>query len=149
MDKSYWQLEQDHPLCPNRDDVDLYEMLLGKRGRTLLLGCTRVLLPFTDQQLDIDPWLQSPTVRVGDWRDNTETFDTMVGDGVFNFSQELTDSVLEMTSHYCSRLVVRCFSRRLPQMQVANYFPSVRDFKIAPELYVPKTDYNFFRWEFK
>jgi len=148
MDRSYWELELDHPLCPNRDDLRMYEILLGIRGRTLLLGCTRLLLPLTDQQLDIDPWYQADTVRIGDWRENTESFDTMVGDGILNFTQDLADSVVEMASRCCSRLVVRCFSRRLPQMRVANYFPTVRDFKIPPELYVPKTDYNFFRWKF-
>lgn len=149
MDKSYWELALPHPLCPDSNDIEIYKMLLGIRGKTMMLGCTRALLPLSDVQLDIDPWLQAPSVQVGDWRDNQSIYDTMVGDGCFNFSQELTDSVLEMASKCSSRLVVRCFSRRLPQMRVANYFPSVRDFKIPPELYVPKTDYNFFRWKFR
>jgi hypothetical protein len=149
MDKSYWELELPHPLCPDRTDVEIYMMLLGNRGRTMMLGCSRALLPFSDVQLDIDPWLQAPSVQVGDWRFNQTEYDTIVGDGCFNFSKDLTDSVLEMASRFSSRLVVRCFSRRLPQMKVANYFPLVRDFKISPELDGPKTDYNFFRWKFR
>jgi hypothetical protein len=86
---------------------------------------------------------------VGDWRDNTTTFDAMVGDGVVNLDESLAHAIVDMAARYSRRLVVRSFTRRLPPMRIATFFPAPGDFRIAPNT-VRESDegYAFYRWDF-
>ena len=67
---------------------------------------------------------------------------------VFNFTKELTDSVLTMCKKYCRNFVVRSFKRKLENMKIADYFPKENDFHIMPDLIDEYDDYNFFCWSF-
>lgn len=146
-DKQYWSKELDYPLSPSIDDLTVYKKHLNQ-GSTLLLGCTHKLLNISDNQLDIDPWYESSTVIIGDWRDNKIYYENIIGDGVFNFTKELTDSVLLMASRYCKNLVVRCFNKKMPVMKIANFFPTSNDFDINPTKVYDFKDYNFYIWNF-
>ena len=146
-DKSYWQHELPHPYSPNLYDITVYRRYLLS-GSTLLLGCTHKLLEYTQAQLDIDPWYEADTVVVGDWKDNTAWFNNIVGDGVFNITEELSDQVLAMASVCCKALICRTFKRRLPLMKVANYFPTIDDFCVRPTMTVTFSDYMFNVWYF-
>jgi hypothetical protein len=119
-----------------------------KKGTTLLLGCTRKLIPLSNRQLDIDPWYDGETVIVGDWVDNKHFYTNILLDGGFNFNKKLTDSILEMCSKNCEVLIVRSFSRKLPIMRIADNFPTKEDFDIIPSETITCEDYNFFIWEF-
>ena len=92
MDKLYWSKELLHPLSPSISDVEIYKQNIGK-GSTLLLGCTHKLISISDFQMDIDPWYEAPTMIIKDWRDNETYYDNIIGDGVFNFTKELTDLI--------------------------------------------------------
>jgi hypothetical protein len=118
------------------------------RGSTLLLGCTHKLIPISDFQMDIDPWYQAPTMIIKDWRNNKTYYDNIIGDGVFNFTKELTDSILLMCEKNCRNLVIRSFKHKLPIMKIADYFPKENDFHIRPDLIDEYEDYNFFCWSF-
>ena len=100
MNKSYWSKELPSPYSPSISDVEIYKINIGK-GSTLLLGCTHKLISISDFQMDIDPWYEAPTMIIKDWRDNETYYDNIIGDGVFNFTKELTDSVLTMCKKYC------------------------------------------------
>jgi hypothetical protein len=148
VDKNYWSSDLPHPLSPNVIDVALYEnYMVG--GSSLLLGCTKGLLPLSDRQLDLDPWYDSPTVIVGDWRDNKHYYSNILLDGGLCFTKELCDEILEMASKNCKRFISRSFDKKLEIMKIANYFPSENDFKYKPKFIARmKNDYTFYVWEF-
>ena len=129
MEKSYWSKELLYPLSPSNEDVEIYKESMTS-GSTLLLGCTHKLIPISDFQMDIDPWYEAPTVIVKDWRNNETYYDNIIGNGVFNFTKELTDSILLMCEKNCRNLVIRSFKHKLPIMKIADYFPKENDFHI-------------------
>jgi hypothetical protein len=147
MDKSYWSKELLYPLSPSNEDVEIYKESMTS-GSTLLLGCTHKLIPISDFQMDIDPWYEAPTVIVKDWRNNETYYDNIIGNGVFNFTKELTDSILLMCEKNCRNLVIRSFKHKLPIMKIADYFPKENNFHIRPDLIDEYEDYNFFCWNF-
>lgn len=148
VDKTYWGLEHPYPLGPSDDDVLEYKFHL-KKGTTLLLGCTKKLIPLSDRQLDNDPWYENDTVIVGDWLDNNHFYTNMVIDGGLCFTKELCDSIIDMASKNSKQLIARVFDYKLDTMKIANYFPNYTDFKIEPT-YTFKTEkeYTFYIWEF-
>jgi len=147
LGKDYWKVCLKPPYSPSEEDVEYFKhFLVG--GTVLVLGCTHALLPISTHQMDIDPWFDGSNVIIQDWRDNNQFFDNMIGDGVFNFSNELTDSVLEMARKYTKKLIVRSFKRKLPKMIIADYFPKFSDFHIVPSVILEKESYNFFVWNF-
>lgn len=147
MDNSYWAKELPHPLSPSFDDLQIYKDNLLP-GTTLLFGCTHKLIPISTSQMDIDPWYKASTMIIKDWRDNTEFYDNIIGDGVLNFTKDLTDSVLESCKKNCALFLTRCFNHKLPTMKIANYFPCESDFTIRPDLTIVYDNYNFFLWRF-
>jgi len=147
MEKSYWSKELLYPLSPSNEDVEIYKESMTS-GSTLLLGCTHKLIPISDFQMDIDPWYEAPTVIVKDWRNNETYYDNIIGNGVFNFTKELTDSILLMCEKNCRNLVIRSFKHKLPIMKIADYFPKENNFHIRPDLIDEYEDYNFFCWSF-
>jgi hypothetical protein len=141
-------------MSPDAADVAMYAELidcdaLGVDTSVLLLGNTPALFALCTAALDIDPFIDDPRVSVGDWRDNTTTFDAMVGDGVVNLDESLAHAIVDMAARYSRRLVVRSFTRRLPPMRIASFFPAPGDFRIAPNT-VRESDegYAFYRWDF-
>lgn len=98
--------------------------------------------------LDLDPFDDSPRSKRGDWLANLETSDAIIGDGVMNFTKPVADGVLKMAAKTTQRLVARSFTRRLPIMRVADYFPAASDFAIPPTRVHGFDDYQFFVWDF-
>jgi hypothetical protein len=148
IDKNYWASDFPTPLSPSDDDVLEYKFHL-KKGTTLLLGCTKKLIPLSDRQLDIDPWYDGDTVIVGDWIENKHFYTNMLIDGGLCLTQELCDGVLEMASKNCKVLIARVFDYRLESMKIANYFPNFADFKIEPTFtFKTEKEYTFYIWEF-
>ena len=148
VDKNYWSSDLPHPLSPNVIDVNLYEnYMVG--GSSLLLGCTKNLIPLTNRQLDSDPWYKSDTVIIGDWRDNKHFYSNILLDGGLCFNKELCDEILEMVSKNCNRFISRSFDMKLDIMKIASYFPNEDDFKYKPKFITRmKNDYTFYVWEF-
>jgi hypothetical protein len=148
MDKNYWASELPHPLAPNDIDVALYKnYMMG--GSTLLLGCTKLLIPLSDRQLDKDPWYEAPSVIVGDWLDNKHYYSNILIDGGLCFTKELCDNILEMASKNCTRLIARSFDKKLDIMKIAAHFPNENDFAIKPKFVAHMHgDYSFYVWEF-
>ena len=64
VDKAYWGTVE-HPLAPSAGDVEVYRRNL-RPGSTLLLGCTRRLIELSTDQMDADPWCETPAMIVGD-----------------------------------------------------------------------------------
>ena len=149
VDKNYWGLEHPHPLGPSDEDVEYYKRNM-MRGTTLLLGCTKKLIPLSDRQLDLDPWYESDTVIKGDWLENNHFYTNIILDGGLCFTKELCDNILNMVSKNCKVFISRSYNHKLDVMKVADYFPTVLDFKPLPKHWSHKTgdDYTFYIWEF-
>ncbi len=148
VDKEYWKTRLPHPLSPDIYDVHVYlDYMLS--GSTLLLGCTHSLIPMSDRQMDIDPWYEAKTVIKQDWRTNDVYYTNIIGDGVLNLDQELAKSIILMASKNCKRLIIRSFNQLLPEMRIANYFPTPQDLIITPGTTLNYGKYSFYIWEFK
>jgi len=147
LGKHYWATEFPYPLGPSDSNAEVFKEELLE-GSTLLLGCTRKLMPLSDVYLDIDPWYAGPKVRVGNWVDNTQFYTNIIGDGVFNLTQDLCDGVLDMASRCSNNFVVRSFNYKLETMKVASYFPKPKDFDIPPSKTISFEKYSFYIWKF-
>jgi len=147
IDKGYWSSNSPHPLSPNDEDVDDYKRFMID-GRTLMLGCTKKLIPISNIQMDIDPWYQSESVIKDNWLNNNTFYENIIGDGVLSFTKELADELIEMASKNCKVFITRTFTKKLPIMRIANNFPQPQDFIIKPNVTLTKKDYSFYIWQF-
>ena len=145
--KNYWASDIPLPLSPSDTDVDIYKDNMIE-GNTLMLGCTKKLIPISNIQMDIDPWYESETVIKGDWLDNKTYYDNIIADGSLSFTKELADGLIEMASENCKVFITRTFTKRLPIMRIADYFPKPQDFKILPTKTIVFEDYSFYIWQF-
>jgi hypothetical protein len=146
IEKDYW-VSLNPPLCPSEKDVEIFKSHLVL-GTTLLLGCTKELVKLSDVQMDSDPFDFVPNPIIQDWLTNTNPYTNIIGDGVFNFTKELCDGILEMASKHSKKLIVRSFNKKMDIMRVADNFPTIEDFKIKPTLVHRFDDYTFYVWEF-
>ena len=147
VDKDYWASDLPRPLSPSDSDVKTYKRFM-ESGRTLMLGCTKKLIPLSDIQMDIEPWYHSNTVIKDDWLNNDTFYENIIGDGVLSFTKELADDLIDMASKNCKVFIARTFTKKLPTMRVADNFPKPQDFKIKPTITVTKKDYSFYIWQF-
>jgi hypothetical protein len=147
VDKTYWGSDLPLPLSPSDKDVEVYKNYL-KEGTTLMLGCTKKLIPLSNRQLDIDPWYEEETVILGDWTKNEHFYTNIIIDGGLNLTKKLCDDVVEMVSKNCEIFISRAFRHRLDTMKVAAHFPKASDFKIVPKEVIIYDDYVFYIWKF-
>lgn len=135
-----------HPLGPNSDDVRDYSLALGDASSVLLLGNTAALIPLCTVALDREPFDTSGRSRQGDWTDNSEHFDAIIGDGVLNFTPELSERVLDMALAHSRVFVARVFRERLPIMRIADHFPAPGDLSVPPTEVIDREQYSFYIW---
>jgi len=145
--KEYWASELPLPLSPSDNDFNIYKENMIQ-GSTLMLGCTKKLIPISNIQMDIDPWYEAKTVIKGDWLDNKTYYGNIIADGSLSFTKELADGLVEMASKHCKVFIARTFTRKLPIMRIADNFPQPEDFKIPPTKTVSFEDYSFYIWQF-
>jgi hypothetical protein len=147
IDKTYWASKLPHPLSPSDLDVKLYKTFMTD-GTTLLLGCTKKLIPLSNRQLDLDPWYEGDTVIIGDWVKNEHYYTNIMLDGGLCFTKELCDDIVKMASKNCKNFIARTFVKKLDIMKIADYFPLEQDFKIKPTMSIECGSYNFYIWRF-
>ena len=147
VDKTYWGSDLPLPLSPSDGDVEVYKSHI-KGGTTLMLGCTKKLIPLSNRQLDIDPWYEEETVILGDWTKNEHFYTNIIIDGGLNFTKKLCDDVVEMVSKNCEVFISRSFRHKLDTMKIADHFPKASDFKIIPKEVIVYEDYFFYIWRF-
>lgn len=136
-------------MTPDEVDVAVFAREIEDATTILLLGNTRALFHLCTTAMDIDPFIDDDRVVTQDWRTNTVIYDAMIGDGLLNLDETLTHDVLEMARHYTRRLVVRTFTRRLPPMRVATFFPRPADFHLPPTRADFRDEgYAFYVWDF-
>jgi hypothetical protein len=148
VNKEYWSTEFPSPYGPSEDDVIIFSEK-SIPGKTLLLGCTKKLIPITDVQMDIDPWYDGPNVIIKDWLDNTDFYENIFGDGVLNLTKELEQCILEMVSKNCKVFICRCFNYKLEKLRIATNFPNKDNFSITPTESKIFDDYSIHIWKFQ
>jgi FkbM family methyltransferase len=147
VDKDYWSSDLPLPLSPSDDDVENYKKFMTK-GKTLMLGCTKNLIPLSDVQMDIEPWYDSKTVIKDNWINNNTFYENIIGDGVLSFTKELANQLIDMASNNCKVFIARTFTKKLPIMRIADNFPQPEDFIIKPTITITEKDYSFYIWHF-
>ena len=147
VDKEYWASDLPYPLSPSEEDVEIFKSYLLE-GETLMLGCTKRLIPFSTWMMDIDPWLESHNVIKQDWIKNSNYYTNIIIDGGLNFTKELTDGVLSMVSQHSKIFIARAFNHKLPIMRIAAHFPKFDEFIIKPNEVREFNEYSFFVWRF-
>lgn len=147
FDKTHW-LSLQPPSAPWDEDVEVYRRLMVP-GRVLLLGCTEKLLPLADQALDLQPLYADAKIRQGDWLENSDFFENIIGDGVFHLDARMSVDLLEMAKRCSQTLICRSFTKRLEGMRYAQHFPRPEDFRIKPDLVIPGDIYSFYKWSFR
>jgi hypothetical protein len=147
VDKEYWASLINPPLAPSDQDIEMFKLNMVK-GTSLLLGCTRRLIPITTAQMDEDPWYQSETVIKQKWELNNKFYNNIIADGSLNLNKNLCDDILKMASKNCERFIVRSFIKKLDIMRVASHFPTPFDFHILPSSHIEFNESNFFIWNF-
>jgi hypothetical protein len=146
-DKEYWGSLVNPPLAPSDQDVEFFKLNMIK-GTSLLLGCTRKLIPITTAQMDEDPWYESKTVIKKKWELNDTFYNNIIADGSLNLNKKLCDDIVKMSSKNCERLIVRSFIKKLDIMRIASHFPTSDDFDISPSSHIELNGSNFFIWNF-
>ena len=147
INKEYWSQDFPRPLGPDDNDVTIFTDNMIE-GKTLLLGCTKKLLDLSDVQIDLDPWWIGPNTITGNWLDNKDFYDNILCDGSLSFTKELADDIIDMASKNCKVFIARTFTRKLPIMRIADYFPQPTDFNILPTKTIVFEDYSFYIWQF-
>ena len=147
VNKAYWASDFPHPLAPSEEDAEIYKSYLLE-GETLMLGCTKRLIPFSTWMMDIDPWLEAPNVIKQDWTTNSKHYTNIIVDGGLNFTKELADDILTMASQHSSVFVARSFNRKQPTMRIAAHFPRFDELMIKPDEVRMFEEYSFFVWRF-
>ncbi len=143
-DNSYWI----NPIgAPTDCEVAKYLELI-EPGTIMLLGCTQKLLPLCDVALDLEPLFEDPKIKKMNWLENSDFYQTIIGDGVLNLGRELCHSIVEMASRHSAQLIVRSFNYKLAGMRYACYFPKAGDFEIRPKKTLIFDEYSFFIWRF-
>lgn len=147
VDKTYWASDLPYPLSPSDEDVEIFKSYLLD-GDTLMLGCTKRLIPFSTWMMDIDPWLEAPNVIKQDWITNSNYYTNIIVDGGLNFTKELADGILAMASQQSKIFIARSFNHKLPTMRIAAHFPKFNEFQIKPDEVRMFDEYSFFIWRF-
>lgn len=142
----HW-ISLEYPLAPSLDNVNTYRnLILGTK--VLLLGSTKLLLPLATLALDIVPKYSVDNLKEMDWLDYKGTVDTVITDGSLNLSEVLTKNILSHYKPRCNRLVSRSFTKKLPNMKYASYFPLSTEFENTPVMHSESENYRFYIWDF-
>jgi hypothetical protein len=147
VDKTYWASDLPHPLAPSEEDANIFKRYLLD-GETLMLGCTKRLIPFSTRMMDIDPWLEAPNVITQDWVTNSNDYTNIIIDGGLNFTKDLTDGILSMAQKHSKIFIARVFNYKLPIMRIADHFPKSDEFEIKPDETIIFQEYSFMIWRF-
>ena len=142
-DTQYWTGLQ-WPAAPNWDDYRVFESYCT--GRVLLLGSTKLLLPLATEAWDIDPVYNDPKIKVRDWFNLDQHWDTIIVDGALSYGLEFTHQLLPIVLANCNRFVSRTFLNPNWPTKYACYFPRAHELNPQPEEHPINLVYTFYIW---
>jgi hypothetical protein len=144
-DYEYWR---NPPGAPSEDDKEMFEGLL-RGDNILLLGSTKILLDLATDAYDLCPKWDNPKIQDRDWLSIDKHYDTIIGCGPFNFTEELKEKLFPVLKEHCSRLVIRVIRKPNWKTKYAQYFPEPMDFEIQPVVYGDDGTHRFYVWDFE
>jgi hypothetical protein len=119
-DTNHWQ-NLEPPLCPNPNEVELYESIVKDKGPVCLLGMTKQLIHICDYMVDLNPIPQPKPVIKSDWYSFECLAEAIIGDGILNLAgMEVVPKLLDK----CDLLVCRVFLKKMCGMKYATHFPT-------------------------
>ena len=142
-DKDYWTKLQ-WPAAPNLDDYRVFQQYC--KGRVLLLGSTKLLLPLATEAWDLEPKYPDPKILNKDWFDIDQHWETIIVDGALAFGQEFTKRLLSAVLPNCDRFVARAFLNPNWPTKYAVYFPKANELIPQPKEHPVNEVYTFYIW---
>ena len=145
-DKDYWTGLK-WPAAPNNSDYAVFEQYC--KGRVLLLGSTRLLLPLATEAWDLEPKYPDLKIKQQDWFNLNEHWDTIIVDGALALGMEFTHQLLPIVLKNCDRFVARAFLNPNWPTKYAVYFPQAHELNPVPEEHPVNDIYTFYIWNNK
>jgi hypothetical protein len=142
-DPQYWTSLK-WPAAPNLDDYRVFEQYC--KGRVLLLGSTRLLLPLCTEAWDVNPLYADPKIKQRDWFTLNEHWDTVILDGGLALGKEFCERVLSVVLPNCDRFVARAFLNPSWPTKYAVYFPRANELTPQPTEQPINEVYTFYIW---
>jgi hypothetical protein len=142
-DPQYWTSLQ-WPAAPNDDDYRVFSSYC--KGRVLLLGSTKLLLPLCTEAWDLEPVYNDPKIKSRDWFNLNEYWDTVIIDGGLSFGMEFTHQLLPIVLANCDRFVSRTFLNPNWPTKYACYFPRAHELNPVPQEHPINEVYTFYIW---
>lgn len=135
-----------YPLAPSEENKETFQQLIVG-SNILLLGCTKILLPLATEAVDTVVRYDNPKIRIGDWLQVNQRYDSVLADGCLNLG--FANELIEHFSSRSTRFIARSFTKRHPDMKVANQFFTALDFDITPIVFSESEWYRFYVWDFE
>lgn len=142
-DNDYWT-NLTWPAAPNLDDYGVFESHC--KGRVLLLGSTRLLLPLATEAWDLHPLYNNPKLNQRDWFTLDEHWDTIIVDGALSFGEQFCKDLLKVVLPNCDRFVARAFLNPNWPTKYACYFPRAYELTPQPTEHPINEVYTFYIW---
>ena len=143
-DNSFWtQLKW--PAAPNEDDYRVFEQYC--KGRVLLLGSTKLLLPLATEAWDLEPKYPDPKIKDKDWFTLNEHWDTIIVDGALTFGEEYAKKLIETVLPNCDTFIARVFLNPNWPTKYAVYFPRAGELTPKPQEHPINEVYTFYIWQ--
>ena len=132
------------PAAPNIDDYSVFEQYC--KGKVLLLGSTKLLLPLCTEAWDLEPKYADLKIKNKDWFSLDEHFDTVMIDGGLAFGKEFTERLLPIVLANCNTFVARAFLNPNWPTKYAVYFPRAEELTPQPQEIKINEVYSFYIW---
>lgn len=145
-DNSYWTSLK-WPAAPNQDDCQVFESYC--KGKVLLLGSTRLLLPLATEAWDLHPLYDDPKLRRIDWFTLDQHWDTVIIDGGLAFGEQFCKNLLKVVLPNCNRFIARAFLNPNWHTKYAVYFPRAHELDPQPTEHPVNEVYTFYIWNNK
>jgi hypothetical protein len=142
-DRNYWT-GLTWPAAPNQDDYKVFEQYC--RGKVLLLGSTRLLLPLATEAWDLEPIYDDPKILSNDWFTLDTYWDTIILDGGLAFGRKFCERLLSVVLPNCDRFVSRTFLNPNWPTKYAVYFPRAHELTPVPQEHPINEVYTFYIW---
>jgi len=145
-DSIFWSGLQ-WPAAPNDDDYRVFESYC--KGRVLLLGSTKLLLPLCTEAWDLEPVYDDPKILIKDWFTLNEHWDTIIIDGGLSLGKEFTHHLLPIVLANCDCFISRTFLNPNWPTKYACYFPCAEELTPRPQEHPINEVYTFYIWNNK
>jgi hypothetical protein len=143
-DRDYWTNLQ-WPAAPNLADYSVFEQYC--KGRVLLLGSTKLLLPLADEAWDLEPKYADSKIKNKDWLSIDSHWDTVIIDGGLTIlDQAACAHLISKVLAHCDRFVARSFLNPSWPTKYAHYFPRAEELNPVPQEHPINDIYTFYIW---